>query len=149
MENLVFDNGIKRYRVNNDGELVFNPSDPNVYGRFLDAMDKISGVEKDMVEQGKTIKKDDGEAVVRLMVDADRKVKTILQEVFGRDNDFDAIFGSVNIMAVASNGERVITNFMNAITPIVYAGAEQCATQKVNEAVVAADARRMQRMGAV
>lgn len=149
MENLVFDNGIKRYRVNGDGELSFNPSDPNVYGRFLDAMDKIGGVEKEMVNKGKTIKKDDGESVVRLMVDADRRVKTILQEVFGKNNDFDAIFGSVNIMAVASNGERVITNFMNAITPIMQAGAEECATQKVNQAVADADARRAQRMGEV
>ena len=149
MENLVFDNGIKRYRVNNEGELAFNPSDPNVYGRFMDAIDKISSVENEMVEKGKNIKKDDGEAVVRMMVDADRKVKTILQEVFGRNNDFDAIFGSVNIMAVASNGERVITNFINALMPIVAAGAEQCATQKISTAVAEADSRRAQRMGTV
>lgn len=138
---ITFDSGIKEYEVNG-GILRFNPSDPNVYGRFLDAMEKIQGVEDDLVAGGKQVQEGDGAAVVRLMVDADRRVKSILQEVFGRSNDFDAIFDGVNIMAVAGNGERVITNFMVAIEPIVAEGAEKCAQMKVDAAVAEAERQR-------
>lgn len=145
MEKLLFDNGLKEYDVNGTGVLRFNPSDPNVYGRFLDAIDEIKAVEQEMITNGKAMEKSDGEGVVRLMVDADKKVKAILQNVFGSRNDFDAIFSGVNIMAVASNGERVITNFMEALEPIVSSGAERCAKQRVNDAVNSAKANRAMR----
>lgn len=147
MEKLVFDNGLKEYDVNGTGILRFNPSDPNVYGRFLDAVDEIKKVEQELITNAKTLSGNDGEGVVRLMVESDRKVKSILKNVFGNRNDFDAIFGGVNIMAVASNGERVITNFMVAIEPIVSSGAEKCAQQKVTDAVTAANINRAQRRG--
>lgn len=147
MEKLVFDNGMKEYDVNGTGILRFNPSDPNVYGRFLDAVDEIKNVEQELITKGKTLSGNDGEGVVRLTVESDRKVKAILKNVFGNINDFDAIFGGVNIMAVASNGERVITNFMVAIEPIVSSGAEKCAQKKVTDAVTAANINRAQRSG--
>lgn len=139
---LSFDSGIKEYEINS-GVLRFNPSDPNVYGRFLTAAEKIKSVEDSMIASGANAQT--GEDVIRLMVEADRKVKDILRDVFGRDNDFDPIFDGVNIMAVASNGERVITNFMEAIAPIVAEGAEKCAQQKVDAARKEADLRRAQR----
>lgn len=139
---LSFDSGIKEYEINS-GVLRFNPSDPNVYGRFLTAAEKIKSVEDSMIASGANAKT--GEDVIRLMVEADRKVKDILRDVFGRDNDFDPIFDGVNIMSVASNGERVITNFMEAIAPIVAEGAEKCAQQKVDAAKKEADLRRAQR----
>lgn len=147
MEKLIFDNGLKEYDVNGTGILRFNPSDPNVYGRFLDAVDEIKSVEHDLLTKGKALNGSDGEGVVRLMVESDRKVKDILKNVFGSSNDFDSIFDGVNIMAVASNGERVITNFMVAIEPIVSSGAEKCAQQKVTDAVAAANSNRAHRRG--
>ncbi len=147
MEKLFFDNGFKEYDVNGTGVLRFNPSDPNVYGRFLDAINEIKNIEQEMVTKGKLISKQDGEGVIRLMVESDKKVKSILRDVFGPSNDFDSIFGGVNIMAVASNGERVITNFMDAIEPIVSSGAERCAQQRVTDAVNAANINRAQRRG--
>ena len=145
MEKLVFDNGLKEYDVNGTGVLRFNPSDPNVYGRFLDAVEEIRKVEKDMITKGKQLSANDGECVVRLMVESDKKVKAILRDVFGSRNDFNAIFDDVNIMAVASNGERIITNFMTAIEPIISAGAEACAKQKVEHAVSEAKHNRERR----
>ena len=147
MEKLLFDNGLKEYDVNGTGVLRFNPSDPNLYGRFIDAIESINNVEQELVATGKRMSGTDGEGVVRLMVDADKNVKEILQNVFGSRNDFNAIFDGINIMAVASNGERVITNFMSAIEPIVSSGAERCAQQKVADAVNAANANRAQRRG--
>lgn len=145
MQKLNFDTGVKRFQVNGDAVLEFNPSDMNIYTRFLDAADKISKIEEDLVAKGKDVSEADGEAVIRLMSEADTKIKNLLRSIFGEQNDFDKIFGGVNAMAVATNGERVITNFMVAITPIIEDGAKSYAKAKAAAAVGQANLNRAQR----
>lgn len=142
MEKLTFDSGIREFEINGRGVLRFNPSDPNVYARLMGALDEIKAVEGDLVEQAKGIQQDDGAAVLRLMAQTDKQVKGILGEVFGPENDFDDILGGVNVMAVASNGERVITNLLNVLTPIIQEGAEKFAKQQADKAVAEAQAAR-------
>ena len=72
-------------------------------------------------------------------------MKNILAWVFGHHNDFDAIFCGANVMSVAGNGERVITNFIHAIQPILEAGARKSAKQQVNGALNKARKNRAQR----
>lgn len=153
MEKLVFDSGIKEYKLGSGGVLRFNPSDPNVYARFMDAMDKIRVVETDLVEKAKELEQvekqeESGAAVLRIMRDADRDTKKILSEVFGADNDFEKILGGVNVLAVAGNGERVITNLLAALQPIMVQGAEACAKQRSDAAVAQAKKNRAQRRAA-
>ncbi len=142
MEKLKFDSGMRSYRVG-EGVLRFNPGDPNVYARFLDAAEKIRSLEQELVEQAKALTGEDaGTAVVRLMEQADRKLKTLLNGVFGSHNDFDAMLQGVNLLAVAENGERVITNLFLALEPILVEGAKRCAAQTAQAAVDKANARR-------
>ena len=147
MQKLIFDSGIREYQINDNGVLRFNPSDPNVYARFFDAAEQIKGIEKELMEKGKRIdaEKDTGEAVIRLMAEADHRTKELLSDVFGAENDFHKILGGVNLLAVANNGERVITNFINALLPVIQEGAEQCAQKQISEAQVAAAGNRAQR----
>lgn len=150
MEKLIFDSGIKEYQINDSGVLRFNPSDPNVYTRFVDVVEKIQCVENDLLAKAQEIEKTEdetrsGAAVLRLMAEADRETKKLLAEVFGEENDFDAILGGVNLLAVATNGERVITNFLAALQPIMIAGAENCAKQQADAAVEEAKLNRAQR----
>lgn len=150
MEKLIFDSGIKEYQINDGGVLRFNPSDPNVYVRFLDAMEKIQTVENELVTKAKEIEKtenqaESGAAVLRLMAEADKEVKKVLTWVFGESNDFDQILGGMNLMAVATNDERVITNFLAVLQPIMVAGAENCAKQQADAAVAEAKLNRAQR----
>lgn len=145
MEKLIFDNGIKEYEVNGSGVLRFNPGDPNVYARFMEATDRIQTVEKDMENQGKDLAESDGAGVLKLLTEADRQIKEILGWVFGKGNDFDEILGGVNLMAVAINGERVITNLLNSLLPIIEQGASDCAKQQIGDAVQQAKQNRAQR----
>lgn len=136
MEKLIFDNGIKEYDVNGNGVLRFNPSDPNLYERFLGASDKIKEIEAEMFAPGA---EDDtpevaGAKALRQMALADKRMKSLLSEIFGTGNDFDAILNGVNLLAVASNGERVINNLIDALTPIMAEGAKACASEKVAQA---------------
>ncbi len=147
MEKIQFDSGIKEYEINNNGVLRFNPSDPNVYARFFDAAEQILEIEKELVTKGEGLNNDEnsGEAAIRLMQEADSKVKGILSDVFGEGNDFDKLLGGVNLLAVAVNGERVITNLMQALLPIIEQGAKRCAQQKVGDALKKAKTSRAQR----
>lgn len=146
MEALNFDSGIKEYQINGKSVLRFNPSDPNVYGRYVDAMDKIKAVEKKAVEKAKKIGNKDGqeagEAAIRIMCDTDKQMKAILNEIFGRGNDFEEILEGVNLMAVASNGRRVVTNLLEALQPIMEEGARACAEGEVEAAKLNREQRR-------
>ena len=130
--------------------LRFNPSDPNVYDRFFRAADDFRRIEQELTDGG--LEGLEGQALaegmVRRMEETDRKVKRTLNEVFGEPNDFDALLEGVNLMAVASNGERVVTNLLAALAPILEQGARECAEQSAAGAVQQAQKNRAARRAA-
>lgn len=148
MQKLNVDIGVREFQIG-EGVLRFNPSDPNVYQRFMEALPKVEAVEQELVEKARQIPHDEnnGKEALRLMAEADTKTKALLDEVF-TGNSFDAIVDGVNLMAVAGNGERVITNLLAALQPIIQQGAKRFYDQKAGEAVAAAKANRQQRRAA-
>ncbi len=143
MKKIRFDSGIQEFSINGSGILRFHPGDPNVYARFLEAMDKIGEAVDCLTEQVQAKEeKTEGTEIVKLMAQADKQVKEILSWVFGGDNDFDRILGGVNLLAVADNGRQVITNLLEALEPVLVEGAERCAKEQTQMAVQKANARR-------
>ena len=124
MEKIQFDSGIRSYRINGGGVLRFNPGDPNLYARFLEAVEKLKAAEEELVQTAETANQQD---VVKLMTQADQKMKEILNWVFGTGNDFCQLLQGVNLLAVADNGERVVTNLFAALEPVLVDGAKRCA----------------------
>lgn len=133
MEKITFDTGVKTYQINENGMLRFNPSDPNVYKRFKDLGGKIEKLQAEYNERSKVMT--DGGEAIDLLAEYDHRMKEELSLAFGLDNDFDRIFDGANIMAIAGNGELIITNFLNAITPIVEAGVKTYAKMEAKKAV--------------
>lgn len=134
MQKLNFDLGIKEYEIGG-GVLRFNPSDPNVYSRFVAAADRLTEIEQRLTAKAKEFEgKKAGEAMLQLMEEADKETKELLSWIFGAQNDFEAIFCGANILGVGSNGERIITNFIHAVQPILEKGARNCAKNQVNQA---------------
>ncbi len=118
MEQLTIDTGLREYAVNGGpehggGVLRFNPSDPNVYSRFCTLQNQLQELEQQVQAQSPT-----GTDAIQLLAQADQRAKGLLAEVFGPGNDFDAMLGGTNLLAVAGNGERVITNLFAALQPI-------------------------------
>lgn len=142
MEKIQFDSGIKQYKINGNGVLQFNPADPNVYARFMEAAQKIKQLETQLRAKASTAQDEGGAQIVHLMADADKQMKDILSWVFGEGNDMNAILGGVNLLAMASNGERVVTNLFAALQPILMEGAQSCAKETTRAAVEKAKARR-------
>lgn len=137
MENIQFDSGVKQYRINGGGVLRFHPGDPNLYRRFQEAVDKIALLEAQLRE-------DTGEDLLELMHATDGKLKQLLSWVFGQDNDFDALLGGVNLLAVTENGQRVITNLLQALEPVLVEGAKACAREYTQAAKEKSKARKEQ-----
>ena len=136
MENLIFDNGVKEYSINGRATLCFNPADPNVYARYVDSVEKINEIEAEMRAAGASLDENSSDYAKQsldIMRDADAKVKAMLRETFGAQNDFDAIFDGVNVMGVAVNGKMVITNFMEMLAPILEDGAKRFVDQAVGQ----------------
>lgn len=143
MDKIIFDSGLKEYEVGN-GILSFNPSDPNVYARFMDAAERLREVEDKLVNKAKS-SNGSGEVMLQLLRDADTEAKQILGWVFGEHNDFDKILGGVNLLAVGTNGERILTNFLQALMPVIKSGAEECAKMKIDAAMSKAQEERAKR----
>ena len=146
MKNIQFDSGIKEFKLNGSGMLRFNPGDPNLYARFLEAVKKLEGLEEELSGKLRAFDAlEDGGEAVKVLADADKQMKDVLNWVFGPGNDTDKALGGVNLLAVTGNGMRVITNLFEALQPILTAGAESCAKEKTEAAVRQAKARRAAR----
>lgn len=131
MKNLNFDSGVEEYRLQGGGVLRFNPADPNLYARFLEAEGQLKEIEGRLHAQASGME-DTAASVMDLLGQADREVKALLNRVF-TGNDFDKALGGVNLLAVAGNGERVVTNLFAALEEILAAGAERFADAQVEK----------------
>ena len=152
MELLNIDIGLKSYQfVEGAPALVFNPSDPNVYARYMNAMDSIKAVETEMAQKASSVKIENdtvearaaaGSESLKIMAETDRRIKEILNGIFGSGNDFNDILRGVNLMAVTASGDRVINNVLNALSPIMEAGAKSCVETEIKEAKLNREQRR-------
>lgn len=152
-EKLIFDDGVKRIDVNGNGLLCFNPGDLNVYQRLCSLLRELPDLEEKYKIHVEDPEDDTapGEAVALVgsaldhAREIDAELKRRLSWVFGSTNDFDKLLGGVNLMSPAGNGQRVITNFLAAITPYLEEGIRKHAKDAAAEAVAKAQQERAQR----
>lgn len=149
-QKLIFDDGLVRLDINGNGTLKFNPSDFNVYERFYTMMKELPEIEKKYASEVETLPEGSeqeqameltGRELARAK-EIDAEVKGKLSAVFGAGNDFDQLLGGVNIMAFGSNGERIITNLLNALLPYVEDGVKKYTSDEVKAAKLNREQRR-------
>lgn len=149
MQNLTIDTGMQEYLINNRAVLRFNPSDPNLYHRFFAAAPKLDALDAELTEQLKALpaKPDDARAErgLALLTDYDHRIKALLTEIFGGENDFDKVLEGVNLAGTGANGKRVVQNLLDALTPILQDGAAQHLQTAAANARAEADAARAAR----
>ena len=159
MEKLTISTGVKSYQVNENGAILrFAPADSGMYARFLRLISIVEDITRDLDKAYKNANFEDGsdaddegvKAFATEFENADKRIKAELSKTFGEklNNDFDAIFDGVNAFSVTETGESVITNFLNAIQPIIEAGVSDHAKKKAKEqaaAVSKAKAKRSQK----
>lgn len=143
MRELNFDSGIVEYRVNGKATLSFNRSDPNLYNRMQELNGKLAAIDSDLKKEKDAA--EDGLALVKLFSAYDKRIKAELSFVFGEQNDFDAIFEGQNVLSIAGNGKLLITNFIEALQPIIESGVKEYAKLEAANAVAQAKRERANR----
>lgn len=149
-QKLIFDDGLVRLDINGNGTLKFNPSDFNVYERFYALSAELPEIEKKYAAEVEAIPEgaeaeQEKELVGRELARAkaiDAEVKAKLSAAFGEGNDFDQLLGGVNVMAFGSNGERIITNLLNALLPYIEDGIKKHTDSEVAAAKLNREQRR-------
>lgn len=124
MENLDFDLGVVEYKIPGGGVLRFNPADPNVYGRFLDAQKGLEAVGSGFQKKAKAAK--DGAAVLTLLQEADAQLKSLLETVFPGNNFHEAL-GGANLLALGNDGKTLAEKLMAALEQVLSQGARRFA----------------------
>ena len=119
MQELNLDTGLKEYAIGG-GVLRFNPSDPNLYHRFLQTADRLEQLEQELCATEAAT----GEKALELLKEGDKKAKALLSEAFGQQNDFDKVTGGVNLLAVCQNGRRLVQNLLEALAPVLEQGVK-------------------------
>lgn len=149
MQNLTIDTGMKEYLINNRAVLRFNPGDPNLYHRFFAAAPQLDTLDAELTEKLKDLPAEPDPARtgqgLALLNDYDRRIKTLLTEIFGAENDFDKVLEGVNLAGTGANGKRVVQNLLDALTPILQDGAAQHLQSTAAAARAEADAARAAR----
>lgn len=138
MEKLIISTGLKRYEVNDSGVIFsFNPTDANLYARFLRTKEKIEAIGEELEKKRTELNFEDvsnNEEAAFFLEEADKKCKQALKECFAVENDFDAMFDYVNCYSITDTGNCVIVNFLKAITPIIEKDVANYAKSKAKRA---------------
>lgn len=147
---LILDDGVLELEINDNGILRFNPSDFNLYQRFCALVKGLPEIEKQYIKEVEAPSENASklELAGRELDRAkkiDAEVKARLSNVFGPQNDFDQLMGGVNLMAFGRNGERVITNLLNALHPYLEDGVNKHMKGAAAKAVAEAKAAREMR----
>ena len=124
----LLDIGVEEYKIAGGGVLRFHPGDPNLFARFLRAETEIQALEKGFAEAGK-----DGAEMLAAMEEADRKIKEILNGVFGAGNDFHQALGGVNLLAVDGKGVSLAQRLFGALEQVLTEGAKRFAKQQAEK----------------
>ena len=75
----------------------------------------------------------------------DRELCARLAETFGPGNDLQQVLGDESLMGFGCNGERIITNLLNALTPYIEQGVRLHMKDEAAAAVAQAKQNRAQR----
>jgi uncharacterized protein (UPF0335 family) len=158
MAGIHFDTGIKEFNINGRAVLRFNPTDPGLFQRILNFQAVAESFEKRYAALDKEMTGEvnengfpaGAEKVVMAVKELDAEIKESLRDIFGRDNDFDAIFDGMSCLAMTDTGANIVSNFMEAVVPLIEGTAEERAeiTEKVQAARKKAAANRAQRRAA-
>lgn len=131
MEQLNLDTGLRTFVISGGGVLRFNPADPNLYGRFAQGVEQLQTLEQELTQKGTELA---GEEMLELFREADTKIKSLLNDIFGGENDFNKALGGVSLLAVGSNGKTVAQNLFAALEAVLEEGAGRLVEARVQEA---------------
>ena len=139
MDRFCVDLGVETFPLGS-GVLRFNPTDPNLYTRFMDMEPQLQQLRQQLLQE--TQQAQDAASVLKSLEQTDRQFKQLLTQVFGQQNDFSKLLEGVNLLAVTQNGVTVAENLLSALEPVLTQGAQRFVQAQTRAAVEKARQRR-------
>ena len=139
MEQLAVDLGVQEFALGS-GTLRFNPTDPNLYQRFMELEQRLQELRRELIQGSRDL--EDAAQVLQLLGETDEKFKQLLTWVFGEENDFSRLLRGVNLFAADEKGHSVAENLLAALEPVLTRGAEQFVQRYTQAALEKARLRR-------
>lgn len=114
MQSINFDDGYKRYILNDDENKIIrvNVTDFNILDRYTKAQADMQALIEEM--------QSDSEATPEKIASYDKRIRENINFIFGSDV-CTAAFGTANCMSVVGNGSMLFESFLNALMPQVQA----------------------------
>ena len=109
MAELIFDTGLKTYKVNGGQEITFNPADVAFVQRLYNTFNELSESQDGLVTPGEI----DGNRLFMLAEQKDRAMREKIDAIFGTPIG-DKVFGSMSVYALAG-GLPLWCNFLLAV----------------------------------
>lgn len=109
MAELIFDTGLKTYKVNGGQEISFNPADVSFVKRLYNAFNELSEGQDGVIAPDET----DGKKMFELAEQKDRAMREKIDAIFG-EPICDKVFGSMSVYALAG-GLPLWCNFLLAV----------------------------------
>ena len=124
MKQLTIDTGVEEFSVNGRACCASTPPTPTSTTGFLMRARPSRPWTKSWRRRPPPCREGDAgtEAGLALLADYDGRIKALLTDIFGAENDFDKVLGGVNLAGVGANGKRVVQNLLEALTPIPAGG---------------------------
>ena len=137
MEQLNIDCGMESFALPG-GVLRFNPTDPNLYARFLGMETELDSLKAQLEQQ--VDRAESARQVLEALSETDRQFKALLTRVF--QSDFDRLLGGVHLLAIGENGLTVGENLIKTLEPVLTGGAERFTQTQTQLALEKARQRR-------
>lgn len=114
MQSIKFDDGYKRYILNDDENKIIrvNVTDFNILDRYTKAQADMQALIEEM--------QSDSEATPEKIASYDKRIRENINYIFGTDV-CTAAFGTANCLSVVSNGSMLFESFLDALMPQVQA----------------------------
>ena len=137
MEQLAIDCGTVSFSLPG-GQLRFNPTDPNLYARFLGMEEALEKLRQQLQIQAESA--DGADRILAVLTETDRQFKALLGGVF--HCDFDRLLAGINLLAMGENGLTVGENLLEQLEPVLTQGAERFVSAQTQAALEKARQRR-------
>lgn len=132
MEKLNISLGIRSFQLQEGcPPLRFRPDDPNVYARVLEAVDTLEAIGTEYTEEARKVdteSENGAKDALLLMKRYDAKAKSVLNEAFGAQNNFDHILGGVSLLNT-TDGKPNFEIVLDALTPLFEDGIHKYADE--------------------
>ena len=117
---LIYDDGLRTYELPNGKTIRFNPTDPNIYKRCVEAFENAKKLEDELRAQKidlDTDGKPKQDTAIEIMQQMDAEIRKLTDYALNAEVS-EAVYGQQSVFALVANGEYLFISFLDCIAKL-------------------------------